>query len=402
MPTQEETAALARKVFALVASFTFPLAIQASDFHTPSRYFSYQNQETAGAEWTPTDPYQVCLSASASGKPPTPAHAARIIALSGAHRVIRCYSEDIATARTHIAAAIEAFNTDEMASAKAARSAMDGGIPNFSTDAMLMNILKYAAEPFNEQAWLSATRDEIIRAQYADKSASTSGKKIVFDWVFPPESLRDRNPDISAQELLPRFKTEALRRAKGVQDTFVMRSVVGNVKYDLGSGVLIFGNGKTADSPIVFKPPMNVKFNGHTVYAVNGANDGISKYTDDAPLTVVGFRNIVAAGHHPGLVTDRTLLAKAIRMPQDQAEKLLNKTNMLVVNVVMTITGAERLKNKNGLALSPSNGILFARVDKMFVTDMTGMPLTTYAVEALPANNAATAQHKKTINRAPN
>lgn len=395
MPTQPKIAALVRIVSTLVVAFVLPVAAQTGDFHAPSRYFSYENQATADAAWTPTSQHGVCASASDNSKPPTPSHALRIVALSGANRVIKCSQENIAASRTLIAAAIEALNTDEIASAKAARSAMDGGILNFSTDAMLMNLLKYAPDPFNEQAWLATTREEITRAQYADKYGATLGKKIAANWVFPPESLRDRNPDIAAQELLPRFKAAALARAKAVQATFVMRSVVGNVKYDLASGVLLFGNGKAADSPIVFKLPMNIKFNGKPVYAINGPNDGISKYTDDTPLTVVGFRSIVAAGRHPGLVTDRTLLAHAIRMPQEQAEKLLNKTNMLVINVVMTITGAERLKNQNGLALSPSNGVLFARVDKMFVTDMTGMPLTTYAIEALPVADAVTAKQQK-------
>lgn len=395
MPTQPKIAALVRVVSTLVVAFTLPVVAQTGDFHAPSLYFSYQNQATADAAWTPTDPRGACVSGSGNDKPATPSHAVRIVALSGAHRIINCNQENIVASKAHIAAAIEAFNADEIASAKAARSAMDGGIPNFSTDAMLMNLLKYAPDPFNEQAWLATTREEITRAQYANTYGATVGKKIVANWVFPPESLRDRNPDIAAQELLPRFKAEALARAKGARATFVMRSVVGNVKYDLASGVLLFGNGKTADGLIVFKTPMNIKFNGKPVYAVNGPNDGISKHTDDTPLTIVGFRSIVAAGRHPGLVTDRTLLARAIRVPQEQAEKLLNKTNLLVVNVVMTVIGAERLKNQNGLALSASNGVLFARVDKMFVTDMTGMPLTTYAIDTLPVADAATVKPQK-------
>lgn len=371
-----------RKAVMLAAMFCLPAVIQAADFQDPSRYFSYQVRAAADASWAPAQPYGICSAEPNNGRPTAP-QAMRIVALSGSDTVIECDSANPNDTQARIKAAVEQLTASELAGAAQSRSKLDEGIPNFSSDGMLMNLLKYDSNSFNDQAWLASTQDEIKRAQYIDRRDAASGKKATENWVFPPESLRERNPAIAAEELFPRFKDEALKRAQAVRETFVMRSMMGNVKYDLAGGVLLFGNGKTAVDPIAFKRPINAKHQGVPIYALS-ANDGIAKYTDAMPLTVVGFRSIVGAGRQPGVVTDRELVAYPIKMPQAQAEKFLNKSNALIFNTVMTITGAERSKGQNGLALSESNGILFARVDRVFVTDVTGHVLAAYEASVLP------------------
>jgi hypothetical protein len=273
---------------------------------------------------------------------------------------------------------------------------LDPGIPNFSNDAMLLNLIKYAPEPLKEVVWLSAAEQEIKLAQTADRYDGAPGQQIG-DWVFPPASLRDRNPAVAAQELLPQFKAEVLRRAKQVQDTFVLRGRLGNLRYDRASGVILFGNGKLTDAPIPFKHPMNAKFNGVPLYALNRGNDGLMQYADGKQYAVVGLRHATSMGP-PALLTDRQLSIHPIKMPRDQAEKLLNGAQLLNINVVMTITGADRQLSQGNYATVSTHGILFARVDKVYVTDPNGQVLATYDGEALPdwpSPKAARAVHPR-------
>jgi hypothetical protein len=353
----------------------------ASDFHDPSRYFSYHSRMDVQGPWAP-NALRTCAAAQNNGKLNAP-QAIRIVALSGADVVLECDPGNMADTQARIKAAVEQLVAAEQDAAAVSRRALDEGIPTFSTDAMLMSLLKYDASSFNDQAWIASTQEEVKRAQYIDRRDAASGQKTTANWVFPPESLRERNPAVAAEELFPKFKAEALKRAQGVPGTFVMRSLVGNVRYDLSSGVLLFGNAKTADTPITFKRPMNASFRGIPIYALN-ANDGVAKYTDGMPLTVMGFRTIVGSERRPGVVTDRELVAYPIKMAQDQAEQFLNKSNMLIVNTVMTITGSERSQGQKGLALSETNGSVIARVDRVFVTDVTGHVLAAYEASALP------------------
>lgn len=260
---------------------------------------------------------------------------------------------------------------------------LDPDIPNFSNDAMLLNLIKHAPEPLKEEVWLSAAEQEIKLAQNADRYGGAPGQQ-TGDWVFPPASLRDRNPAVAAQELLPQFKAEVLKRAKQVQVTFVLRGRLGNLRYDRANAVILFGNGKVTDRPIPFKHPMNAKFKGVPLYALDRANDGLMKYADGKQYAVVGLRNATAMGP-PALLTDRQLSIYPIKMPQGQAEKLLNGAQLLNINVVMTITGADRQLSQGNYATVSTHGILFARVDKVLVTDPKGQVVATYDGEALPA-----------------
>jgi hypothetical protein len=387
-----KVSALSRNVAILAALFLLPAAANATQFQDPSRYFSYQTKTSEDQAWAPIDKYYVCSAQSRSGATATPI-AVRVVALSGENREIKCGQSDGPGVNARMEAAVEDLRNAEVAAATAARSTLDEGIPDFSANAMLMLLLKHEPDSLSEQAWLVATRDEIRHAQYRDKHGPLRSSDAPVDWVFPPESVREWNVQIAAEELLPNFKSEALRRAQDIEETFVMRTWLGNLKYDFASGMMLFGNGTTADKPITLKRPLNAKHQGIPVYYLN-ASDGLVKHTDAAPLTVYGFRDMITAGFTPRVVTDRELVAHGIKMPQDRVEKLMNEGKVLAANVVMTITGAQGRPGMNA-----SSGILFARVDKVFITDPTGRVLATYDADALPRWPSAQAAHRTSATR---
>lgn len=388
----EKVVALTSKVAIQTALLLLSSVVHATQFQDPSRYFSYQTQTIEDPAWAPIAKVHMCSPQSRGPTPVTPV-AVRVVALSGSSREIKCGPAAGSGIHASMEAAIEDLRAAEIATAAAARSSLDEGIPNFSADAMLMNLLKHEPDSLSEQAWLVATRDEIRQAQNWDKRGPLRSSDAPVNWAFPPESVRERNVQIAAEELLASFKSEALKRAQEVEGTFVMRSFLGNLKYDFASGMMLFGNGTAADKLITLKRPINAKHQGVPVYSI-GASDGLTKHTDASPLTVYGFRDMITAGFTPRVVTDRELATHGIKMPQDRVEKLMNEGKVLVANVVMTITGAQGRPGMNA-----GSGILFARVDKVFVTDPTGMVLATYDTEALPRWRPAQAAHRTSATR---
>lgn len=343
-----------------------------TDYRPPSQYFTYFHQDSAGAPWVAGTGNAGCRGLSGLH------HAVRIVALSGDEVVIDCHRHASGELGQVEKAARERLETSEIRRAAESRSGLDAGSQPFTSYTALQALLKHDPDIFDDRAWTALAKDEIRIAQ---SSLQTANGASFHDWVFPPTSLQGRNPDIAAGELVARFKQTVLERAKSNPDRFILRIMAGNLKYDAASGTLQFGRTTGPGQPITVLQPLNLTYKGHQPYSL-GANQGLAPYAVDQVRTA-GLRSLAAAGRVPTLILDRTLLLHGFQIPKDQAERLLNKTQMLLVNVVLTVTDAERDPNKKGISLY-LDSFLSARVEQVFVTDYAGTRLATYPVASLP------------------
>lgn len=344
-------------------------------FHSPARYFTYFAQEHADAPWISSSSHGCQVGFNRTF------HAVKIVAMSGAEVVIPCPEQDSKAAFTEAGSRLEAA---EIERAIQSRAGFDRDSVLFDPYTLIMALLKHDAAAYDDQAWITMTKAEIKQAQFAFSQDTSS---TVHDWVFTAHELQGRNPDIAGEELMPRFKQEVLRRAQANPDRFLLTMPRGNLKYNRATGTLSFGR-VDAQGRIIVKSPLNFKYQGQTVYGVD-KGDGVKAYSNELAKTA-GLRAPAAQGG-PGLIFDRDLIIPELKLSQENAERLLNSTQMLTVNVVLSVVGATRADGAKGLAMRSTNGFLHARIEGVAVTDPAGRVLTTYDVAALPASSAAPA-----------
>ena len=343
-------------------------------FRSPSLFYSWYSRTAADAPWELRSQNTMCSRSTVQLDGAERYHAVRIVTLSGRELTLSCDEFADVAAEERALAQLEA---DELAAAAASRAELEADAVLFTSYRMLQSLLKHAPDSLTDEAWTLMTLDEIKLAQAHSNFAEKPG----FDWVFPVADLQNRNPQTAAEELMPAFRQEVLRRAASVPDTFIMQSIVGNLKYERAAGVLQFADASGPDQPARYKRALNFKYRGVDVYNVT-SNDGLLRY-DEAQVETAGLRLIAGPGRLPGLIPDRAFTVRAFSMLQPAAERLLNKTDMLLVNTVLTITGAEA-PQPNGLAVSATSAFLGARIDRVFVTDPAGNVLATYDVSQMP------------------
>lgn len=343
-------------------------------FRSPSLFYSWYSRTAADAPWELRSQNTLCSRSTVQRNGTERYHAVRIVTLSGRELTLSCAEFVDVAAEERALAQLEA---EELAAAAASRAELETGAVFFTSYRMLQSLLKHTPDSLTDEAWTQMTLDEIKLAQAQGNSGNVAG----FDWVFPVADLQDRNPEIAAGELMPAFRQEALRRAASAPDTFIMQSIVGNLKYDRAAGVVQFADASGPDQPARYKRPLNFQYRGVDVYNVT-ANDGLLRY-DQSQVDIAGLRLIAGPGRLPGLIPDRAFTVHGFSMRQPAAERLLNKTDMLLVNTVLTITGAEA-PQPNGLTVSATSAFLGARIERVFVTDPAGNVLATYDVSQKP------------------
>lgn len=242
-------------------------ADELNKYKSPALYFSYYAKETAESPWAET-------VARSCRSPKGTFHSVKIVALSGTETIVSCHEGPNAPAFTEASARLEA---EEIRQAAQSRNGFDDGGVLFDPYSMLLALLKHDAEAFDDQAWTAMTKAEIKAAQ----AALTSPRN--YAWVFPPAELQGRNPDVAAEELMPRFKEEVLRRARENPDRFMLTIGIANLKYDRATGMLNFGRPAPQDG-IIVKSPLNFKHDGRVVYSVD-QNDGMKALSEEQVKT---------------------------------------------------------------------------------------------------------------------
>lgn len=165
-----------------------------------------------------------------------------------------------------------------------------------------------------------------------------------------------------------------LARAQSHHDRFTLHIQATHIQYDVATGTLLFVPGSQPGKSIDA-----LKSNVYKGYAVSavGAQQGVRSALAEENR-IAAFHPVLDRLAPRALALDRSLILHGLKMPQERAERMLNKSPTVLVNVQVRVTGAEAGQG------SRDTGFLLAEVERVFVTDRVGDTLATYDVAALP------------------